>query len=60
MPYYVDGSLMTQWCLTSQAKLKAFPLEVAKAQQHMADNYFSRLLYSKGIVCFSTVNVKGQ
>lgn len=49
MPYSLDGSLMTQWCL-SQAKLKAFPLEVARAQQHTAQNHFTRLLYSKGIL----------
>lgn len=60
MPYSVDGSLMAQWCLTSQAKLIALPLEAAKAQQHAADNYFSCLLYSKGIECFSAVNVKRQ
>lgn len=43
MPYSVDGSLTAQQCLTSNAKLKAFPLEVAKAQQHTAENYFTRL-----------------
>lgn len=60
MPYSLNGSLMTRWCL-SQANLKAFPLKAAKAQQHTAKSYFTRLLHSKGILgVFLTVNVKRQ
>ncbi len=44
MPSSVDGNLIVQCCLTSQAMLKAFPLKVAKEQWHTAESYFTCLI----------------